>query len=197
MSTDTIASQKQHSRKLLRALRRDLPEAEVTWWSLAMARQLAKLSVYREATQLFGFVGSKDNEPQTLPMLNKALQQGKSVWLPVVTGPGQMRWAPYQAGAPLHRSRWGILEPDLKATTAPPQATTTSCCLVPGLAFTPDGYRLGYGGGFYDRFLTDFPGVTIGLCFEALLQSELPVEAHDQRVDWVITESRAIAVHPA
>jgi 5-formyltetrahydrofolate cyclo-ligase len=62
--------------------------------------------------------------------------------------------------------------------------------LVPGLAFTPDGYRLGRGAGFYDRLLERRASRqhTFGVCFHSRLVAELPVEAHDQRVERVITE---------
>jgi 5-formyltetrahydrofolate cyclo-ligase len=63
--------------------------------------------------------------------------------------------------------------------------------LVPGLAFTRDGQRLGRGGGFYDRFLAQLPAhaVKLGVCFDLQMVAELPAELHDQRVDAVITES--------
>jgi 5-formyltetrahydrofolate cyclo-ligase len=62
--------------------------------------------------------------------------------------------------------------------------------LVPGLAFTRDGHRLGRGGGFYDRFLARLPASTfkLGVCFDLQIVGSLPTEAHDQRVDAVVTE---------
>ena len=62
--------------------------------------------------------------------------------------------------------------------------------LVPGLAFTRDGWRLGRGGGFYDRFLSQLPAhaTKLGVCFDLQLVSALPTEPHDQRLDGVITE---------
>ncbi len=59
--------------------------------------------------------------------------------------------------------------------------------IVPGLAFTPDGYRLGYGGGFYDRFLSLVQAPNAGVCFAEQIVPELPVEAHDVRVQRVIS----------
>jgi len=69
--------------------------------------------------------------------------------------------------------------------------------LVPGLAFTRDGRRLGRGGGFYDRFLSQLPTSTVklGICFELQLVDTLPTEPHDQRLDGVITEN-GLAGHP-
>lgn len=60
--------------------------------------------------------------------------------------------------------------------------------VIPGLAFTKDGCRLGRGKGFYDRYLTNFTGLKIGVCFECQIYDQLPTNEHDQRLDWLITE---------
>jgi 5-formyltetrahydrofolate cyclo-ligase len=62
---------------------------------------------------------------------------------------------------------------------------TDSICIVPALAYNRDNYRLGYGGGFYDRFLRNYSGVKIGLCYEEFL-TDIPVEEHDERVDIIV-----------
>lgn len=66
--------------------------------------------------------------------------------------------------------------------------------LVPGLAFDQAGYRLGRGGGFYDRWLADFEGKKIGLCFEEQLLQQLPHESHDIKVDQVITDKQILSL---
>ena len=65
--------------------------------------------------------------------------------------------------------------------------------LVPGLCYDRQGYRLGFGGGYYDRWLAGFPGLRVGLCREAVLQDRLPVEHHDLPVDLVVTESECLS----
>lgn len=62
--------------------------------------------------------------------------------------------------------------------------------LVPGLGFSADGSRLGRGKGFFDQYLTNFSGVTIGLCFGEIIFDQIPVEVHDQKVDIIITDTR-------
>ena len=79
------------------------------------------------------------------------------------------------------------MAPPLSSPPAQPQAL-----LVPGLGFTERGERLGRGGGHYDRVLGQFLGLSVGLCFEQQLQSHLPREAHDQRVEMVVTDERVI-----
>ena len=85
---------------------------------------------------------------------------------------------------------FGLREPraDLTHAVAP---DTLDLILVPGVAFTRNGGRLGRGGGFYDRLLASLPASTIkiGVCFASQLLTELPVEPHDQRVDFNATES--------
>ena len=91
----------------------------------------------------------------------------------------------------LNEGKYGISEPD--SALPQPIINEYTVCIVPGLAFTPDGGRLGYGGGFYDRFLADNPGVyTIALAFDAMIVDELPLSAHDLKVDSIVTEERMV-----
>jgi len=90
---------------------------------------------------------------------------------------------------------FGVREPlaKIEHAVAP---ETLDLILVPGVAFTRSGERLGRGGGFYDRLLASLPGQVckIGVCFDSQVQHELPVEAHDQRVDFLATESGLMGV---
>lgn len=86
-----------------------------------------------------------------------------------------------------------IREPQAAGSLVPPAAI--ELIIVPGLAFTRRGLRLGRGGGFYDRYLARLDGkcVKLGVCFDVQLLETLPVEPHDQRVDAVVTESGMMA----
>ncbi|MEO6784600.1 MAG: 5-formyltetrahydrofolate cyclo-ligase [Chthoniobacteraceae bacterium] len=90
---------------------------------------------------------------------------------------------------------FGVREPvaDIAHAVAP---ETLGLILVPGVAFTADGARLGRGGGFYDRLLAWLAPHTskIGVCFDSQILHELPVEAHDQHVDFIATESGLLSV---
>lgn len=82
-------------------------------------------------------------------------------------------------------SRFGALQPP---ADAPRRALeTVDAVLLPGLAFDRWGVRLGYGGGFYDRLLPGFTGLTVGVVWDVLVVGALPREAHDLRVDWLAT----------
>lgn len=131
--------------------------------------------------------------------------RGEVDLMPLITAPPPIRWAiPRVVETPTHhlvfhaydperliRHRYGMLEPDpTLPAIEPPQA---SLILVPGLAYTRAGYRLGYGGGYYDRLLSA-PGhpPALGVCFEALLLQEIPRQAHDLPVDFVATEETGV-----
>ena len=65
--------------------------------------------------------------------------------------------------------------------------------LVPAVCYDRRGYRLGFGGGYYDRWLADFAGFRVGLCRAAVLQERVPTEAHDSRVDLLLTEEESLS----
>ena len=81
---------------------------------------------------------------------------------------------------------YGIKAP--KKRCAHLDATEKCLCVVPGLAFDCKGYRIGYGKGYYDRYLAAFPGVSVGLCFEELRRDSIPVKPHDIKVNYLITD---------
>lgn len=124
-------------------------------------------------------------EPDILPWIRRLLDAGRTVAFPVVTGPGTMRFRRVtDLEKDFEPGKYGIPEPRREC----PEIAPSGLALVPGLAFAPDGRRLGYGGGFYDRLLGNFPGTTVGICPEAALFSSLPEDSHDRRVSYICTE---------
>ena len=110
---------------------------------------------------------------------------GHPVWLPRVVAPGLMSWHPVTDPTQLATGAYGIREPRpevVPAQSLPPQAML----VVPGVAFTSDGWRLGQGGGFYDRLLAAHQGPTIGLAFACQRVAEVPRGPHDCQVSEVI-----------
>ena len=84
-----------------------------------------------------------------------------------------------------------IQEPNEQCTVAI-SPENISCMIVPGVVFDQDGYRIGYGGGYYDRYLSKFNGNTISIAFEMQIVEKVPTEAYDLPVDFIITEQRRI-----
>lgn len=131
------------------------------------------------------------SEVDTWTAAKEMLGQGRTLAFPKCLKDGIMTFHIVTEIAQLTAGKYGIMEPD--ESLPEPVCTDKTVCIVPGLAFTMTGSRLGYGGGFYDRFLEKHQELhTIALSYEALITSEMPVQEHDLCVDSIITEERMI-----
>lgn len=131
-------------------------------------------------------------EIDPLPLMRRLWQEGLETGLPVMTGKGQpLVFRSWREGQPLAEAMWGIREPLADAPVIEPDIV-----LVPLLAFDRHGYRLGYGGGFYDRTIAALrkvkPVVTVGLAYDELEVDAVPHCDYDERTDWVLTPSGPI-----
>jgi 5,10-methenyltetrahydrofolate synthetase len=155
----------------------------------AMAAQLLASPVWAEAKTVFCFVSLPD-EADTRPILRAALAQGKRLCVPRVRGAGRMEAVAIDSLAALAPGTMGIPEPQAGETRllAPAQI---DLALVPCLAAAADGRRLGHGGGYYDRFLAAFSGVSAVFCPQAMLvvPAQLPAGPLDRAADFLLTES--------
>jgi len=136
-----------------------------------------------------------DGELDIRSLLHQIHEQGHPIGLPVVKGKGQplvfRRWSP---GAPLVQGSFKVMTPAEGAPEIEPDVL-----LVPLLAFDAAGFRLGYGGGFYDRTLemrrrqahSGHPVIAIGVAFAAQETESLPRGPFDERLDWIVTEAWA------
>jgi 5-formyltetrahydrofolate cyclo-ligase len=136
------------------------------------------------------------NEIDTADILKAAFVAGKRVLYPAVCH-DRMVFRQVEGLEGLAAGRFGILEPC--ATGYDHQADEPDLIVVPGVAFDPSGHRIGYGKGFYDRFL-QHPGRTahlIGLCHDfQLIDGAIPAEGHDIRMELIITDQRVVRVEP-
>ena len=114
---------------------------------------------------------------------------GKKIILPRVVG-SQVSLHLVDNSEVLVAGSFGILEP---APNAPLALAKADLILVPGLAFDRGGVRLGRGGGYYDRLLTDFEGLRVGVCFEESVLERIPAEPHDARMDFLMTPGGIIS----
>ncbi len=157
----------------------------------AIRRQVLAMGEWRRSDVVYAYLSFKD-EVDTRALVSDALRAGKRVALPRCTStPRELAWHYVGSLDGLVPSRFGILEPD-PALHEPTSAAGAahSLALVPGLTFDDEGFRLGYGGGYYDGFLSRFEGVSVGLCRRASRLDSLAflgcVERHDVPVDIVI-----------
>ncbi len=156
--------------------------------SMSIARLLAS-PLFSQADALLTYVGSKGTELDTRSLIEEAIAMGKSVLVPVTRPGGVMLWSQLERLADLEMTARGILEPRLTAISWVEPAD--GLCVVPGVCFRRDGHRIGFGGGYYDRFLGRFSGKSIALAPEALFGVDFPVEDHDRAVSIIFTESAA------
>lgn len=173
---------KQQLRKYIREKKRAMTPEEIQDRSRRLAELLAASEAYRAAKSIYGYL-PYNQEVRTTPMLEQALRDGKRVAVPKVYGE-EMRFLWMEDLSLVEKGYAGIPEP---IADGPIAQDETALVLMPGLAFDPQGHRLGYGGGFYDKFLASEPGhPTIALCYEFQMLPSLDTEEHDIPVDWVL-----------
>lgn len=173
---------KQELRAAIRQRKRQMPEAEIVHKSASLAAQFFKTDAYRNAKTLYGYM-SYNQEVRTLPILEQALRDGKQVAIPKCYG-SEMRFIFMDDLSQVENSGFGIPEP---IADIPVAADETALVLMPGLAFDPQGHRMGYGGGFYDRFLAAEPNhPTVALCYDFQIFEHLETEEFDIPVDLVL-----------
>jgi len=177
-------------------LRRLLRERSATWsaveqaqWSAAIRTRCLQLPQVQRARSVFCYISLPGaGEPDTHELIRTFLAAGQVVLVPTIPARGQpMQAVPItrlEDCAPTARSMGiPVPPPEVSPLTADPDIA-----IIPGVAFTERGERLGRGAGFYDRYLAEHPGVlTFALAFTAQLVPQLPTEAHDQRVRYILT----------
>ena len=191
-------------RRYFSDLRRGLTPDERHAAETAMYEKLFSLPAWREAPVICGYVSVR-GELNTDPILQRAAAEGKTVALPVtVTGAdeGRMifRALPNGDFSRLTPARFGIPEPDEACPSLTGKALTHALILIPALAFDEHGYRLGYGGGYYDRFLSflreaEIPYTAVGLTYAVCRATALPREAHDIPVHIILDERSTTIPH--
>lgn len=182
-----MMSEKDALRRRFKEWREQLSPPEHTALSAALCQQVELLPAFQEPTWLLGF-SPLAGEPDIRPLLQAALLNGRRVALPrCVRDTRELRFYEITSWDELTSGSYGIAEPPENPARLW-QPTADALCIVPALSYDRQGYRLGYGGGYYDRFLPAFSGITLGLCPQACLQAELPRDAYDQPISVVVTE---------
>ena len=146
--------------------------------SVQLWAKVAAMDEYRHAGNVMAFVGF-NGEPDTDPLFARLAVDGKRLLLPRVEPSGIVV---AEGSSPLVTSKFGVHEPTGTAV----ELAEIDLVIVPGLAFTPAGDRLGYGQGYYDRFLPTVSAPSVGVCFEDQLIDEMPLAPHDVRVGAVV-----------
>ena len=172
---------KKELRRTIRERKRAMTEEEIVSRSEKLAELFIASEAYRSAKTIYGYL-PYNQEVRTVPMLEQALRDGKRVAVPKCYG-DEMKFIFMEDLSKVEKGYANIPEPIADEPVADDE---TALVLMPGLAFDPQGHRIGYGGGFYDRFLAQEPDhPTVALCYDFQMLPKLETEEFDIPVDAV------------
>jgi len=179
-----IAEQKRQLRRIYRNLRKELGDNARKEASLSICSWIESWPVFQNSSVILTYMPMR-NEVDLTRLLE--YQPSKRWVLPRIIPEENHRMVfhLYQPGRLIHH-RFGMEEPAPDLPLIPDEEIQLA--LVPGLAFDRQGRRLGYGGGYFDRFLGSFQGTSLGVTFQALLLDQLPWGGRDVPVQWIVTE---------
>lgn len=180
---------KKEIRAEVKKRRREADEETLHEKSLQILERFRQLSAYKDASLLLAYVDAK-REAETRLLMRCAWDDGKKVAVPRVDGDGIMHFYYLRSLKDLEPGAFGIMEPRADCRICEPEE---GLLLMPGVAFDEQGHRVGYGGGYYDRYLEKHPHlIHIALAFEFQIFPEVPSEKHDICPDLIVTENRIL-----
>lgn len=173
---------KQALRRQIRQRKQAMTPQQIERTSQKLGELFAASDLYQQAKTIYGYL-PYNQEVRTVPMLQRALDEGKRVAVPKCYG-DEMRFIYLDDLAKVESGYCGIPEP---IADGPIADDPTALVLMPGLAFDRQGHRIGYGGGFYDKFLASEPEhPTLALCYDFQMMEHLETEEFDIPVDCVL-----------
>lgn len=184
--TKDIRPIKKALRNKFKSIRAEMPKEVKFGKDSAIFNKIISLQKFRQAGILLTYV-STTIEVDTHRLIKYAFDQGKQVAVPrCVPGTRHMEFCLINSFDDLEKGTFSVLEP--KKSCRIINFFPNSFCIVPGLGYDINGFRLGYGGGYYDRFLSNYKGTMAGICYVSCLHSNLPHGRFDCTVDLLITE---------
>ena len=187
MDTDRIKMLKAQIRKDVRAKRRLLDEKQIAESSKKVCEKISGTEDFKKAELMLVYMPAR-NELDVNYITQEARSLGKRTAFPFCIEDGGLRLFVPDTPDCFVKGSYGILEPDISRSKEV-EAADLDLIIVPAIAFTKEGNRLGQGGGYYDRLLKKTEAVTIGVGYDFQLFEELPVEPHDCRLNYVMTPS--------
>lgn len=188
MSTQDIRPVKNRLRAECKQKRKAMSASQKADIDARIAEHFLASRQYRENDMLFCYV-STEIEVDTREILRRAIADGKTVAVPrCVDGTREMEFYILRDLSELEPGAFGVLEPN-PSRCRKMTDFSKGLCVLPALAFDKAGYRLGYGKGYYDRFLAKFSGETLGLAYNCCVYDRLPHGKFDRAAQWVLTES--------
>lgn len=185
---------KKNLRQKYRGIRERMPKAEKSVLDAKLFNKLTGFIKYKEAKKILIFV-STEIEVDTIKIINDALKCGKVVAVPkCLDKKGSMAFYVIKSLDELKKASFNLLEPDESIS---PKLTdfSSSICILPGFAFDSKGYRIGFGKGYYDRFLQKYNGTKIGICYNSCIADELPHGRYDVQANFIVTPKYIISTN--
>lgn len=180
-----IQMTKQELRKQYKMLRRSLSKTEMEQEAKAVMQRFLSLPEYQSCSDILLYI-SQDNEVDTIPILQHAKEDGKRIAVPKVYG-SHMHFHQIAGLEDLKPGAYGILEPEEGEIFQPEHGII----LVPGIVFDEKGHRIGYGGGYYDRYLAHhWELLSVALAYDYQVISEIVCEEFDKQPDIILTASK-------
>ncbi|MFS0655313.1 5-formyltetrahydrofolate cyclo-ligase [Bacillus sp. 179-C3.3 HS] len=168
----------------------DMSSEEFEHKTALLYKHLFQLTAWKQAKTV-AMTMSRGKEIPTRPLIEAAWQHGKTVCVPTCfPQTKEMTFYEYTSQTKMTSSYFGLTEPDPVNSTAI-EKTAIDLMIVPGVCFDAKGYRIGYGGGYYDRYLVDYPGEAIAVCLSVQQIAQVPAEIHDIPVSIIVTEKGA------
>lgn len=181
--------EKKDIRRAVLQKRNELTKEELEQKSNTICNTLIKMKEYKNASIIYCYMDFR-NEVFTRKIMKDAWKAGKKIAVPKVMQ-SEMNFYYIESVEDLELGYFGIREPK----TRKPANGEKGLIIVPGVAFGQKGYRIGYGKGFYDRYLNKHPILRkIAVAFELQIVSEIPYDTHDITMDMIITEERKILI---
>lgn len=177
-----------HLRKKYRSMRENMDLKIKKIWDGKILKKITILNKYKRCKTILTYV-SKDIEVDTIGIIKKAWEDGKKVAVPACNKETmEMNFYEINSIDDLEKGTFGLLEPK-KGTCKKIEETQATICIIPGFSFDQEGFRLGYGYGYYDRFLQNFKGTKIGICYNNCIVDKLPHGRFDCSVDILVTNA--------
>ena len=190
-----IREYKAELRERYRKVRQEMPAHEKSGCDQKILERILRLNTYKNCRTLLTYVSS-EIEVDTRKLLKTALDDGKIVGVPrCVPQSREIEFYIINSISDLSAGAYSIPEPDpLKCEKLIDY--NSSVCIIPGLVFDKRGYRLGYGKGYYDRFLSDYKGETVGICYSNCVRGHLFNSRFDQKCNMLLTERYTFKTQP-
>lgn len=186
MSTEQIRNDKREIRKVNKQKRAEMNKGVKAGLDGKICDYIINSMSFKYADTLLMFCPTED-EINILPLFEEAVKLGKKVAFPKCYGKGIMKFYYVSELSQLKEDKYGIKAPDEGEAF---ETSTHPLCVVPSLSATKKGTRLGYGGGFYDRFLHKFEGISMCVQYDEFVTDDLPQEKrYDKKFDVLVTES--------